>query len=148
MSDGVEVEALRTVAGWLAGLPAFHAFAGVSGFEAAQARVIAIDGAVQTEPHAVIGLPVVRFARTPGGSHDGTADVTVRFLAPLVEGDAEGAGHERNLRHLSAIRRELLCAGGQAILDMEAETPVQLDKSDSEPAGFTWSLMLSIEVTP
>jgi hypothetical protein len=151
MSDddtGADVVTLDAVAAWLAGSRAFQAYTGTDSAEAAAARVIEIDGDVLAVAHAVVDTPLLRFTRTAGGGHDGTAEILIAFAAPPVAGEDERASHRRALRHIAAIRRDLIEAIGSRLISIAGDPPVILDPSDGLPVWVEWSLVLTVEVAP
>lgn len=146
---GAEAIVLRDVAAWLVASAAFRAFVGADDEIEAAARLIEIDGADPgAVAHAVIDTPILRATRTPGGNHDGTADVSIVFEAPVTEGDTDAETHRRALNSMSAIRRDLLDAGGQLILSVVADPPGILDASDGLPSFVEFALALTVEARP
>jgi hypothetical protein len=146
---GAEAVVLRDVAAWLVASAAFRAFVGADDAIEAAACVIEVEG---PDPgaiaHAVIDTPVLRATRTAGGDHDGTADVSLVFVAPVTPGDTDAEVHRRALNALSAIRRDLLDAGGQVILSVSADPPGILDPSDGLPAFVEFALAVTVEARP
>lgn len=146
---GAEAIVLRDVVAWLAASAAFQAFVGAANAPAAAALIIEIEGA---DPgaiaHAVVDTPVLRCQRTPGGDHDGTADVSIVCVCPVTAGDTDAEIHRRALNAMSAIRREVLDVGGQRILSVVADPPGILDPSDGLPAFVEFALALTVEARP
>lgn len=146
---GAESIVLRDVVAWLAASTAFQAYVAAADATAAAALIVEIDGAGPGAiAHAVVDTPVLRCQRTPGGDHDGTADVSIVCVAPVTAGDTDAEVHRRALNAMSAIRRDLLDAGGQCILAVTADPPGILDPSDGLPAFVEFALALTVEARP
>jgi hypothetical protein len=146
---GAEAIVLRDVAAWLAASTAFRDFVGAVDGPAAAGRVIEVEG---VDPgavaHAVVDTPILRASRTPGGDHDGTADVSIVFASPTTPGDTDAEVHRRALNTMSAIRRDLLDAGGQRVLTVIPDPPGILDPSDGLPSFVEFALALTVEARP
>ena len=146
---GAEAIVLRDIVAWLAASLAFQAFTGANDAAAADALVIEIEGSDPgLVPHAIVDTPVLRVQRTPGGGHDGAADLSLVFVSPLTPGDTDAETHRRALNDLSAIRRDLLASGGQRILSVVPDPPGILDPSDGLPGWVEFALALTVEARP
>lgn len=146
---GAEAIVLRDVAAWLAASAAFRAFVGAADATEAAEHIVEIEGDVESlVAHAVIDTPILRAVRTPGGNHDGTADVTIVFEAPATVGDTDAEIHRRAINVMSAIRRDLLDTGGQVVLSITADPPGILDPSGGLPAFVEFALAVTVEARP
>ncbi len=145
---GADAITLQEVSAALPLMPAFLDFTGASTAPEAAGLVIEIEGEILTVAHACIDTPVLRFNRTPGGGHEGTADVLILFAFPLTDNDTDAEAHRRALGHVAALRLGLIEAFGQRLLSIVPEPPVILDVSEALPAFVEFSFALTLEVSP